>query len=217
MTENKLSCQAARKLPPAIEPIYRKVWEEVVALHFKWTLYLDLYGSTEKIELINETAPGAFGLIEESLRADMVMTFNRLLDPPQMGVHENLTLQRLIDQVRPILDKQTADDLQFQFAEARRCCQGLIQLRNKCIGHHDLRTSLKYHENPLPGIGKKVVIEALERIAGVIHVIETAFAEPITTFDAQIMDGTGEHLMMYLKSGYQAYEHRREALTSGRG
>jgi hypothetical protein len=50
-------------------------------------------------------------------------------------------------------------------------CLPIRALRNRCIGHLDLQTALKYHPDPLPDVGRKHVVDALGLLADFMNEI----------------------------------------------
>ena len=80
------------QLPDEIRDVFTELCQETANLGMKWKLYLDLYGESANIVLLQDTANGEFLMIEQSLRVDMTMTICRLADPPRSMGKENLSL-----------------------------------------------------------------------------------------------------------------------------
>jgi hypothetical protein len=197
------------KFPASIRDAFEGVWQDVASIHFKWNLYLDLFGKPENIEVLNQTTPTVFHLIEESLRADMTMAFGRLLDPAEQGSNKNLSLQHLVQELRPHVDEAHFSKLEKQVQEIKAQCSGILKLRMKKYGHNDLRTALQYHENPLPSVKRSTVEKALALIGGFMNGLQQHFKEGTTVFTKGITRGTGEQLIGLLKRFLQYREQEK--------
>lgn len=67
--------------PADFKQKYEVLWQEIATFGAKWRLYLDLFGTEKSRKTLSDTAPGAFSLIESSLRNDLVMLMGRITDP----------------------------------------------------------------------------------------------------------------------------------------
>jgi hypothetical protein len=90
--------EAWAKFPAEIGDLFRVLWLELVRLNARYKLYAELYGERDSVNILDDAAPHAFGLIQASLQSDIVLTLSRLLDPSSMGKNRNITFSRLIEE-----------------------------------------------------------------------------------------------------------------------
>jgi hypothetical protein len=201
-------------VPEPIRDQFEDLWEDVASLHYKWKLYVDIFGDEEHIKVINATVPSAFQLIEESLRSDMIMSIGRLMDPAKTGPNANMSIERFIQSLADYTEPAFLTSVEARFQVARDHCSALLNWRNKRIGHNDLNTALKYHENPLPNITKPYVDRALKLISDLINSVQDNFRGGITLFDSPVQHGTGKDLVLFLR---HVLEQRASELRRLRG
>src|SRR5262249_479295 len=178
----------------------------------KWKLYTDLFGEPESIDVINQTVPSVFGIIEEVLRNDMTMSLGRLLDPPGTKPRENMSIPRLIANLVTHCEPLLAAEAERQLEAIRRHCEKTLVWRNKRVGHNDLHTALQYHENPLPNITKPYVEQALTLIRNLMNYLESHFDESETAYEFVVQRGTGKDLIYFLKTLLDDREREHQRL-----
>ncbi len=69
------------KIPEEIRDACADLRNDVAMLHVKWSFYLELFQEPENAQLLSNLARAFFQTVEESLRADMIMSICRLSDP----------------------------------------------------------------------------------------------------------------------------------------
>jgi hypothetical protein len=200
--------------PPEIESLFDGLWQQVCGFSAKWQLYLDLFAREEDRAVINETAPGAFSLIESALRNDMVMTIGRLTDPHISNGKSNLSLERLVRDLKPHCPPDLHFRLESDLSEIRKHVAPFKGLRNKRVGHNDLNTALSSKPDPALAVSRPHVDQALTMIAGLMNSISRHFADAESKFDRVAMHGNGEHLVFYLRAAVEKFEEeKRQALA----
>jgi len=196
-----------KDFPEPIQDIFEGLWQEVVSLHAQWKLYLDLYGDPEKIDLLNETVPSVFQVIEESVRTNMIVSFGRLTDASSTGKKSNLSLDRLVKLLseQAICEGGFVRSAEKQLLDIKAQCEPLTRHRNLRVAHKDLNTAINYHENPLPGIGKLQVVQALKSIGDLMNSVQMYFEKCDTKYGCGIQRGTGKDLICLIE---QALEYK---------
>ena len=200
--------------PPGIEELFNVLWQQVCGFSAKWRLYLDLFAEEKSRAVINATAPGAFKLIESALRNDMVMLIGRLTDPQTTGSKANLSLERLIRELKPYSPTDLYDGLEADLSAVRTHITPFKEIRNRKVGHIDKSTALAPVPDPALGISRVHVDQALLLISELMNRISLHFVDSQTTFARVEMHGNGEHLMFYLKAATDHFdEEKRRALA----
>jgi len=113
------------EVPEEIRDLYESLDSEVSFVHAKWKLYRQLYGtSEERIELLNRTAGYFFGVVQQSLFEDVVISLCRLTDPASgFGGKENRSLEQLIDQFALLGHKRLCELLRSDLSETKGDCE----------------------------------------------------------------------------------------------
>src|SRR5262249_26623355 len=158
------------RVPEKIRDLSTKLHEDVVILHLKLSVYQELFGSRENAELLSNIAPAFFQLVAESVRNDMITGICRLSDPSRSLVGDNISLATLVGKCT---ETPRAEHLLTAFQSA---C-GVIRLyRNQHLGHNDLHSIIKPHEDLLPGVGLAEIEEILRLAAEVLKAVHRRYA-----------------------------------------
>lgn len=212
-----MSTQPVEGFTPGIEGLFNVLWEEVCNLSAKWRLYLDLFANDENRHVINDTAPGAFSLIESALRSDMIMIIGRLTDPPETGPKSNLSLETLIRELQPYCTAEWHSGLAADLAAIRVRVAPFKENRNRKVGHIDKPTALAQVPDPALGIGRSQVEQALAMISQLLNRISLHFTDTTHMFERVLIHGNGEHLIFYLGAALEHFEERRRRELPGHG
>ena len=162
------------KMPNGMVDIFDKLCQDVYLVHWQWAAYRVLYGtSPERIDLLNRVAPDFFWLVERTLSDAVLMSLVRMADPACTGRHENLSLPRLIEAVPKNHCAGFQKELQDLMETVELRCRTFREIRNRRIAHRDLPTALNYHTDPLPGVSRQAVEDALDSIRQLMnHIAE---------------------------------------------
>ena len=195
------------ELPEENREMFTRLCNDLAWLSAKWRLYLDLFSEKENADLLSSRAPGAFQIIEESLRNDMTMAMSRLSDPSQTGRRQNLSLARVAERFDHV------PGLRELREEFNRACKPIQTLRNKLVGHRDLDTVLNPHDNPLPGIGRDEIDNILRLAGTILNVLVRSVADTEYRFELRVI-GDGEALLESLRIAERVYRAERDRLES---
>lgn len=192
-----------QSIPESLQKLYEILKEEVLWLNSEWKIFCQLFAfSEERIKFLAEMAPNFFGIIQEVLRDEIFISLCRLTDPPMTGNKENLSLARLVEQIGEF-DKSEFHSNTLE--EIKSHCEPFRDWRNRKIAHKDLPTTLEYHPDPLPGISKKMIDEALRMICDLLNNISEKLWDFETDYEHIFMEDNGETIIHYL-------EHAKESL-----
>jgi hypothetical protein len=79
---------------PGLGPAFHRLWNDCVWLHLKWCEYRSVFGSSEaRVDLLNTTARGFFGIVQDVLWQDVVLHICRFTDPAKTAGRETLSLR----------------------------------------------------------------------------------------------------------------------------
>jgi len=180
----------------------------------KWNQYRQLYArSPKRIELLNQTAGHLFGLIQEILLEDVVLHLARLSERGQTAGRENLSLRRL---PALVLDKQLALEIEALVKAALTSCEFTRDWRNRHLAHRDLDLALATSADPLPGVSRADIEEALKSIRAVLNRLSMHYMDSETAYQLVITHGReADSLVYYLLLGLRTQEKRLERLERG--
>lgn len=201
-------------LGPGLGPDYHALYNEVTWLHAKWQQYRILFAeSAERIELLNSVSGFFFQVIRDVLWNDVLLHLARLTDPPQSMQKNNLTIRRLpalIDHAK------LSDEVRALIEVAEKRASFARTWRNKHLAHRDHLLAVDSAAEPLPGISRKNMEEALSAIRAVLNKIEDHYWNSQVAFEHFLAFDDAETLVHYLRAGVEAEARRRERLSEGR-
>jgi hypothetical protein len=194
--------------------VYNELSSEVSWAHAKWNQYRQLYArSPERIDLLNQAASHFFGVLQELLLEDVILHLARLTDTPQIGRRDNLTLLRL-----PALipDAQLSAEVTNLLDSVLTACASIRLWRNRRLAHRDLAIAMASTTDPLPGISRADVEDALASMRAMLNRLAGHYWGSKTDYQCVITSGRdADSLVYYLQLGLRAEEQRQERLERG--
>jgi hypothetical protein len=202
-------------MPECARNVFIWLCHDVMTLHEKVRLYMTLYGTAESTQLLDETARGAFLLIQEAIQDDLAMSFGRLLDPATSHVKDdsnvngevlaNISFAALANRL------SSPPKLIELIREFRIECAPVERHRNKRVGHNDLNTSIHPAENPLPDVGRDQMNRIMALAAQVLRTAAQPYADQPLVFPP-VMLTNGDVLLSALRD---ARQHRADKARQG--
>lgn len=183
---------------------FYELWRECASLHAAWREFEELFGhSSERVDILNATAPGFARRIQHLLSSDVLLRICRLTDPPRSGGRANLAIQMLPGLMPPA---QVAG-IEALVAAALTAAGFARDWRNRRISHNDLVLATDELAEPLPPATRASISNALAEIAAVLNAVEEAHHEGGTAFALGTSDGRGAtSLLFYLGEGLRAVQ-----------
>jgi hypothetical protein len=162
-----------KKLPIEIEAIYEELKKEITWLHGRWIVYRQLFGTSEKrIALLNECSPTLFYILQDVLIGEVQLSLCKLTDPPSTGKSDNLSLEHLQMLLEAHADASLALTGRAVLDPLKVSCQPFRTWRNKRLAHLDLDAAMRSSSNPMPGISRSMIEQALESVRKYMNAIE---------------------------------------------
>jgi len=196
--------QQMKGMPREVQSIHDDLWQKVASAYAKWTLFCQLFASSEEnVQLLNRAAPVFFYLYENSALDEILLTISRLTDPATSRVkgsdRDNLTLRQLEKQVNKVADKQFSERVNIALTKVEDQCAFARELRNRKIAHLDLFTHQGKGANPLPLVNKTKIEGALRAIQDFMNLIEEHFSGSTTAYSDLFLSGDGNTLLDRLR------------------
>jgi hypothetical protein len=187
--------------PGTQHDLFRGLQQELSWLHLSWKVFRQLFAKNEKrIELLNETGPLVFYVLQQLLMDETTLAICRLTDPPTTRDRENHGLPLLIDRVKgsnPDLASAMADDL----LGMQKLVEPFRARRNRAIAHADLATKQKIDGQMAPGISRQMVEDVLAKLRQPMNRYDQAFFNNTTAYEmvSPALGSDGDFLAEQLK------------------
>jgi len=197
----------AMPIPTQIRDVYDQLRTEITWLHGRWIIYRQLYGTSEKrIDLLNESAAAFFYIVQDVLLGEIQVSLSKLTDPARTGAHENLSLELLQSRLETVGDTGLAGKTRVTLGVLRSRCAAFRTWRNKKLAHLDLLTSMQATADPLPGISRQMVEDALKLVRDFMNEIEKHYNDAEFGYEHFSMQSDGEALVAILRYGLRYEE-----------
>lgn len=194
-------------IPSDVDEIFKELKTEITWLHGRWIIYRQLFGHSERrIDLLNECAAAFFYVIEDTLLNEVQVTLSKLTDPARSRKFDNLSLEQLQVRVEAQGEPQLVVTLRTLLDDLHKKCQSIRVRRNKSLAHLDLSTAMQSTSNPLPGISRQMVEDALAIVREYMNAIERHYDDSETGYEHFIMSSDGDALVSILKYGLRYEE-----------
>lgn len=174
--------------------IFQKLKQESIQLHFHWIIYRQLFASSQaNTALLNERGSNVFFLLQRLIFDNVSLSLSKFTDPPKQGRNSNLSIPLLIERVAE--DSQSlSNELRNLFVKLQEKCTAFRLHRNKRIAHADYNHSLKIESDPLPGISRADVEDALSAFRDILNKVELHYFNSQTAYQMLVTaigaDGT---------------------------
>jgi hypothetical protein len=187
--------------------IYDELRSEITWLHGRWLTYRELFAeNSQRIELLNECAGTFFYIIQEVLLDEVQVCLSKLTDPASSGKHENLSLEQLQAQLQRYGDPALAAKCRIILDRIHGRCQAFRVRRNKTLAHLDLLTAMKQIPQPLPGVSRRMIEDALESARDFMNSIEAHYNDSEWGYEHFILNHGSAALLAVVRAGLRYEE-----------
>lgn len=198
------------KMGEALGTQFTALWLEVDFLSAAWGEYVELFTEPKQVEVLNQTAPALFRIIQHALWEQMLLHIARLTDPPASGrSKENLTILNLPRLVEDPGKKAELDELVNTAKSKAEFCR---DWRNRHIAHRDLDLLMNGSAKPLKTASGIQVRDGLDAIESVLNEVHLHYMGGSLAFSRNVGEaGNALSLLRLLHDGLRA----REGKTPG--
>jgi hypothetical protein len=165
-------------IPEEIRDACADLYDDVVMLHVKWQFYRELFQEPDNAEVVSNRARAFFQTVEESLRADMLMTICRLSDPSRSLARVNLSFAILLGKCAQV---PKVDNLVTAFQAS---CGKVRLYRNRYLGHNNLGAAVRIKEHLIPGVGPSDIDEILRLAREILRSVHRHYAGSDLAFES---------------------------------
>jgi hypothetical protein len=173
---------------------------EVRYLLYHWRLFIQLYGgSNENVDVLIGVADELFGVLETLLWDQVLLTIGKLTDHEKTAGQENLTLKHALSILSKRKNPEQLAPLKTDLDALIEKCGLIKTIRHKRLAHFGKEYMIKrLNQEPLPGVNRSTIEEALSLIIKIMNGIEENFGEPKFLYDAE-NHVVGDELLWYLR------------------
>ena len=195
-----------------IGPVFEELENEWSDLNFLWHQYRILFdGDERKIDLLNETSPIFFFLIQKYLFESAALHVTRLFDPATTTGRANLSLLRLHEVCR---GEPFADELRNMIDVAANDVRPFRDWRNRRISHNDLL--LRVGEGPeLQPIHFDAMDNVLSSIFEILSFVALRKADIGLCDEVNVMQKDARSMLYTLYDGVLVSRERWRRLEDG--
>lgn len=174
------------------DAIFQKLDYEVTNIHYRWIMYRHVYAAgAEQTELLNRHGANFFYCTQFLMLDYIALAFSKITDPNNQGRNENLSLKQFHVVYSELGEKDLVQNLKGKFEDLKGACSKFRDLRNKRIAHADLQHALNLVEEPLPGISRAYVENALKLLREYMNIINKHRTNSTTLYEETIENLAG--------------------------
>lgn len=203
--------KSIKSIPRNLEDVYEKVKSEVILLHGWWITYRQLYGkSEERVEFLNECAGFFFYLIQDALIDGTQLILTKLSDRARTFGKKNMSLELMCEIVKELGEDELFSSLNESLLRYRELCSTFKTHRNKRIVHYDFETFINETSEPLPGVSRAMVEQALKELRSFMNQVEAYYMDSEIGYEYFDTPSGGDALIEILKRGLRYEELWRD-------
>jgi AbiU2 len=193
--------------------LFHALSHELTWVHWRWNQYRLLFGlKPSRIELLNESAPFFFRVIQDVLFEETLLGIARLIDPLDSGTGKyNLTIQTL----PPLCPPKIQDHIRTLAGEAVNAGEFAKDWRNRHIAHRDLDLALGKPARILEAATREKVEASLSALRYVLNAIEHEYCNGTITVYYSPSPWDAEALLHVLRDGLLREKDRQECWNRG--
>ena len=193
---------------------YNLLYNEILWINYRWIEYKELFGKKEsRIEVLNESAPHLFYIIQKSLWESIILGITRISENSVVSGKQTLsikTLPKFIDEANFNNEIQLA--IKSIIIETKYC----RDRRNRTIAHKDLKYSLDKNAKPLKPLSRNKIDKILNSFFNLLNLIESKYFKSTVMFDFMMSEKGALSLLHILKDGLDARKELFKRLDKGK-
>jgi len=140
-------------------------------MHGQWKVHEQLFGKGKKrLDLLAQEASNFFSIVQQALLMDIQLTLSKLGDPGRSGKFENMTLEKLMEEIKDLDPHPVPEALKFHkkleacLADFADKSTKVRERRNKYLAHLDYDVALDLRPEPLETPTRTEIEEALNSV-----------------------------------------------------
>ena len=190
-------CQCIQDMGTELGAMYCDLNDHLLDILLSWRQYEQLFAvDQETVQLLNNSAPAFFGVIQAQLWDSVMLGISRLTDRPVSFGNKTLSIRALPDL---IADPQVKAAVENAVGQALSDAEFARAHRNKRIAHNDLVQVQNSAGNALPSASRAKIEAGLKSIIVVLEILNGHYRESTMLYDDMISDGGAARLVSLLR------------------
>jgi hypothetical protein len=228
--QNYVQCMGA-----SLGARFYSLYHEIAMMYLEFTefesLFVEKGENSNKIELLNKTAPTLFCVVQKKLIEGIILHITRITDPPRSkrGEHECLSISRLPKLIKEKkLEGAKEKDCDVEEKMEREILQPIRKLindtiehavfareyRNKFIAHSEIQKTLE-NVNPIEQVTLAKMRVVINDIIEVFNKVLKLFDRSKVEFENSLGIKGAESLFVIIESGLKAQTERKKRILAG--
>jgi hypothetical protein len=211
MTEEQMGDSYASKMGEGLGRLFHALERDLTWMHWRWRQLRILFADKpSRVDLLNQTAPFFFFLVQRVFFEDTLLGIARLVSSEKSAGHEVLTIRRL----EKLVNDQIRPEVSALIQQAKDAAKFAVEYRNNLIAHRNLDVSLRRNDHTLPDVTREQVEAALGALRKVMDLIEGHYCNAHSLYDGSAL-GDARQLLYVLRDGIAHQEERHAAWQRG--
>jgi hypothetical protein len=195
-TAEELKKEASRVLGEPLGSVFHELTNEYYWLRLKWQEFLQVFGSADRVEILNAAAPEYFQMLQDVLSDDILMHLTRLLDPRRVSGKNTLTFRAL-----PGLLAENDAELDRLLQAALEDAAFARDWRNRRLAHRNLEVAIGHAAEPLAPATRHSIDQAISSLYEILNHLSHEWFN--VHLDPEVVEAAGgaEALLYVLRDG----------------
>jgi hypothetical protein len=204
--------QEENAFPTHVGKIWEKLNNEVLWLHEQWRIYRSLFGTEERVGLLNKSTPEFFAVFHHCLLNEVELSLCKLGDPSGQKDKRNLTLSQLQDAIE-MAEGGVVECPKNAILIFRESTERIRDRRNKIIAHTDFTVGMSEEDEKLRRPSRREVEKSLQLLRRVMHEIASYYKVRVIHYQVPQNSSVGNRMMSVLLKA-QRYDELLSASPS---
>jgi hypothetical protein len=202
-----------KALGPELGSLYNSLFNELSRLFTKWEQFETLFAAKPtRIDIMNQTAPLFFRIVEDLLWQDILLHIARMVDKTKTAGKENLSIRWFSEFVQ---DPSKKAEITRKIDEAVSLASFAVDWRNRRIAHRDRSLSTSSSVTPLEEANTLKVKAVFKSLESVLNWVASEYLDSTVLYDLDGNPGGALNLLSYLARGIEERNNRLKRMEDG--
>lgn len=181
------------RFPEPIRDFWASLDGDVAWLHGRWTIYRQLFGTSEKRFIFVQEMLGTISdILDDVFLRDVQIVIAKLGDPAESKGFKNRSLRGFQTFLKSANEDDLADKLELLIAKFDIDSKEIRHRRNKWLAHDDLGVCLGENTAPLSHPSRTEIECALSALCEVMNCVNEHYTGVSTLYSEFVMNQDGE-------------------------
>jgi hypothetical protein len=212
-TDEEILREYVGKMGRELGELFHAISNELTTINWRWNQYRILFGEKpSRLDLLNESAPFFFQVVQNALMEDTLLGIARLVGPIKSVGRSNVSIGHL----PPLIsDHKQKNETEHLVENAKSLGKFAVDWRHRYIAHQDLELALGRSATPLAEVTRERIEKALSALSKVLNYVAVAFGSSETAYSAGVALGDAQELLYVIRDGLTHRSASEERLRRG--